>query len=156
MSLLAKTKNKPRKQVTREQMFTESMMLFRSMANSLQDLSLPSYQKNMRMLTQIHSYIMEMRSFHLTLSASASGPVSVQEEPLVDLADAARAVTTTQFTTPEELGLGEVGPGSAAIENPDELVWPAAIENLEGLVWPVTSKNPEGLFLPATIKNPGE
>jgi hypothetical protein len=144
MSLLAKTKNKPRKQVTREQMFTESMMLFRSMANTLQDLSLPSYQKNMRMLTQIHSYIMEMRSFHLTLSASASGPVSVQEEPLVDLADAARAVTTTQFTTPEELGLGEVEPA------------PAAIENLEGLVWPVTSKNPEGLFLPAAIENPGE
>lgn len=86
-------------------MFTESMMLFRSMANNLQDLSLPSYQKNMRMLTQIHSYIMEMRSFHLTLSASASGPVSVQEEPLVDLADAARAVTTTLLLHPRNLVL---------------------------------------------------
>jgi hypothetical protein len=78
-------------------MFQESMELFRSMGNTLKDMFHSSYQKSVRVLSQIHSYTLEMRPFHFTLSSS--WPVSVQEDPVVDLTDYAHAEELGAVTT---------------------------------------------------------
>lgn len=83
-------------------MFQESMEVFRSMENTLKDMSHSSYQKSVRVLSQIHSFTLEMRPFHFTLSSS--GPVSVKEEPVVDLTDSAHAEELGAVTTITSVG----------------------------------------------------
>lgn len=53
-------------------MFTEATLLFRSMANTMQDLSLPVYQKHLATLRSIRDCIQQRRDFNVTMGVCDS------------------------------------------------------------------------------------
>ena len=56
-----------RKTMTREEMFTEAHLLFRSLANAMQDLWKPTYEKYLATFRVLRNCIQQKKDFQVNL-----------------------------------------------------------------------------------------